>query len=127
MEFKNDSLIINKAFLSKNNALKIQYNKDVNQIYIHAGKKDNDKWIWIKSKFSDSEIGEILRVLNGQTDKCSFFHKYNDNTTRTWVNKKNGFIFFKIEDISKALNSGEQEVMRVLLEKVILLCNTNNI
>ena len=53
--------------------------------------------------------------------------KYNDNTTRTWVNKKNGFIFFKIEDISKALNSGEQEVMRVLLEKVILLCNTNNI
>jgi hypothetical protein len=109
--------------MSKNNALKIQYNKNTNQIYIHAGKKDNYKWVWIKSKFSDSEIGEILRVLDGQTDKCSFFHQFNGNTTRTWINKKDGFIFVKIEDISKALNSGEQEVMKVLLEKVILLAN----
>jgi hypothetical protein len=123
MEYKNNGLIINKAFMSKNNALKIQYNKNTNQIYIHAGKKDNYKWVWIKSKFSDSEIGEILRVLDGQTDKCSFFHQFNGNTTRTWINKKDGFIFVKIEDISKALNSGEQEVMKVLLEKVILLAN----
>lgn len=73
MEFKNNSLIINKAFMSKNNALKIQYNKSVNQIYLHAGRKETDKWSWIKSKFSDSEIGEILRVLNGEIDKCSFY------------------------------------------------------
>jgi len=126
MEFKNDSLVINKAFMSKKNALKIQYNKDVNQIYIHAGKKDTEKWVWIKSKFADSEIGEILRILDGQIDKCSFFHQYNRKATRTWINKKNGFIFFKVEDISKALNSGEQEVMKVLLRKIIVLANTNN-
>ena len=125
MEYKNNNLIINKAFMSKNNALKIQYNKDVNQIFIHAGKKDNEKWVWIKTKFSDSEIGDILRVLNGQTDKCSFFHQFNGNTTRTWINKKDGFVFFKIEDISKALNSGEQEVLKVLLNKIILLSNVN--
>lgn len=112
--------------MSKNNALKIQYNKDKNQIFFHAGKKDNDKWNWIRSKFSDSEIGEILRVLNGKIDKCSFYHQYNGKAKRTWINKKNGYLFFKIEDISKALNSGEQEVMKVLLEKVILLANVNN-
>ena len=67
MEFENNGLIINKAFMSKNNALKIQYNKNVNQIYVHAGKKDNDKWIWIKSKFNDAEIGEILRHKLPQT------------------------------------------------------------
>ena len=74
MEFKNNSLIINKSFLSKNNALKVQYNKDTNQIYLHARKKDNDQWIWIKTNFSDTEIGDILRVLNGQAEKCSFYH-----------------------------------------------------
>lgn len=126
MEFKNNSLIINKAFMSKNNALKIQYNKSVNQIYFHAGKKETDKWSWIKTKFIDSEIGEILRVLNGGIDKCSFYHQFNGKSTRTWINKKNEFVFFKIEGISKALNTGEQEVMKILLRKIIVLCNVNN-
>lgn len=127
MEFKDSGLVINKAFMSKNNALKLQYNKNTNQIFIHIGKNIGEKWEWKKSKYSDTEIGDILRVIDGKEEKCSFFHKFKDNTTRTWVNKKDGFLFFKIEDNSKALSAGEQEVMKVLLEKVILLSNSTNL
>jgi len=122
---ESNQLVVNKAFLSKSTALKIQYNQTVNQIYLHAGKKQTDKWVWIRSKFSDAELGDILRVLHGQADSCSFFHRYNGHTTRTWVNKKDGYVFVKIEDISKALNTGEQEVLKVLLQQIIWLANAN--
>jgi len=123
-KFKNNGLLINKAFFGKNTVLKIQYHKEKKQAYIHAGKKTLDaKWTWNKVKFSDSELGMILNVLSGKTEKISFFHKFNGNKKQIWINKDNGILFFKIDDISKSLTLGEQEVMKILLQKIILMMN----
>jgi hypothetical protein len=116
-------ITINKAFFGKDNCLKIIYNKERKECYFHFGISLNKQYTWKKLKFNDAELGSILLVLYGRKPSIAFFHKYNDSTTQIWVNRQNEFVFVKIKELSKSLNEGEQEVMRILLEHIVLDMN----
>ncbi len=120
-----NQLVLNKAFMSKTGCLKLQYNEQTKSIYLHAGKKNgDDSWSWMKTKISDDEAAEILNVLKGKTDKISFFHKFNNVSKRTWVNKDDkGLLWVRIEDFRKQLTTGEQTVFEILLERAIVASN----
>lgn len=114
--------LLEKAFFGHKNCLKVQFslNKDC---YFQFGKEIDDSWIWKKVKFNDVELGYILCVLSGRMEKTSFYHKFKDQATQIWINRVNDSIIIKTKEISKSLNPGEQEVMKVLIERIILQNN----
>ena len=120
-------LIVNKAFFGKGNCLKITLNSQ-KECYMHWGMKKENKYEWLKAKFSSEELGVIIRVLNGRKNTASFFHSFNDKKAQFWINNKDEFVFFRAKantlDISKSLNEGEQEVLAVLLRDVIVRMNS---
>ncbi len=107
----------NKPFFGKNTCLKIQTSES--DAYIHIGKKKEEEWDWTKLKMSDVELGHILRVLKDETGSWSTVHEFQGNQNKIWVNKNEGTVFFKVNDVTKALNPGEQKVLSVILKKVI--------
>ena len=112
--------VFKRAFFGKTSCLKVMFNQG--SIYIHMGLKGPDGWTWDKLKFNDMEAGEIVRVLNGRKNEVSFYHKFDNHANKAWVTRKDdGAFFFRINDVNKNLSDGEQEVLRVLLEKFILL------
>ena len=115
-------LFLNKCFMAKSSALKLQLN-DKNECYLHLGKLNQEEWYWKKIKINQNEIGDIIRLLLGKESKLSFFHQYNNEGTSIHVSRSKDVVFFKIGDFNKALVLGEQEVMRVLLERILLQVN----
>ena len=77
-----------------------------------------DKWKWIKAKFKDNELGEIIGVLDGITESVSFCHKYNDTIRSIWVYKKAGKVTIKVKEVIKSLTIGEQIVLSNVLTQV---------
>lgn len=127
---KNSSenvLKLDRAFFGKINCLKIQMNLQ-NEIYFHIGLVNSKTkvWRWIKVKMNDSELGEIVNLLKKDIGKCSFFHSFGNLKTQIWCNKSNDSFSIKIKDISKNLSVGELEVLRIILEKAIILKNFGN-
>lgn len=122
----NEQLKLDKAFFGKINCLKIQMNQ-FNDVYFHMGllNSKNKEWNWIKVKFSDSELAEMIHILKKEDAKTSFFHSFDNNTTQIWCNKSKDFFTVKIKDVSKKLTIGEFELLRVILEKVIIIRNFN--
>jgi len=119
---QNRSIKLDKCFFGQKTALKVQYNQDNNSIYIGIGIKDEaDQWTWKNAKIKDTEAAEIIRVLTGKTDSTSFYHTYNDNKTQIWINRKEEQVFFKIDEFAKGLNTGEQEVLKIVLLEAIRL------
>ena len=119
---QSGSIKLDKCFFGQKTALKVQYNQDKNSIYIGIGKKDEaDQWTWKNAKIKDTEAAEIIRVLTGKTDSTSFYHTYNDNITQIWINRKEEQVFFKIDEFAKGLNTGEQEVLKIVLLEAIRL------
>lgn len=112
--------LIDKVFFGQKSAFKIQYNENADSAFFGIGKKDNeDNWTWRTAKMSDTELGDILRVLTGREDAVSFYHTFNKVETRIWINRKDNNVMVKIEDTVKLLTPAEQEIMRVLLEEII--------
>ncbi len=120
----SNQLLINKAFFGKENCLKITLNRN-GECYMHfgIGNKKSNSWVWKKIKFNDSELGSILLVLAGKQKSASFFHSYNNASTQIWVNRDKDYVFLKVKEMSKSLSIGEQEVLRVLIEHMILRMN----
>ena len=114
---------MNKAFFGKNNCFKVLLN-DNKECYLHFGIQKEDNYKWKKVKMSDIELGEILLVLRKEKNSVSFFHKYNGNDTQIWINRKEDYFFIKVKELSKSFSPGEQEVLRILLEKTILEMNS---
>ena len=112
--------MVKKAFFGKSSCLKLQENEG--QVYLHMGSNKTDSWEWTKLKMSDVELGEIIRVLNGSTERWSTVHVFKENQNKIWVDKASDgkAVFFKINDVTKAMSSGEQECLRVLLEHCML-------
>jgi len=119
---------IDKCFFGQKSALKLQYNQDNNAIFLGIGKKeDNGSWNWRNAKIKDTEAAVIIRVINGQTDTASFYHTYNDNSTKIWINRKEDRMVVRIEEHSKALAPDEQIVLKILLMEAIVrasLCSS---
>jgi len=121
-----NNLKLDKAFFGKINCLKIQMNQ-FDEVYFHMGLLNQKlkKWNWIKVKFSDSELGDIIHVLKKDEAKISFFHSFDNNKTQIWCNKSKEFFTIKIKDVSKKMTIGEYELFRVLLERIIIERNFN--
>jgi hypothetical protein len=120
---KETKFILNKAFFGKINCLKILMNTE-GEVYFHLGLKDSkDVWNWKKVKMSDSELGDIVNVLNQKESKCSFYHSFKDVKTQIWCNKSENSFNIKIGDASKNLTIGEFEVLRILIEKCVIKMN----
>jgi len=119
-ENKQNSKKLDKCFFGQKNALKIQYNPENKAIYLGIGKKDeNNTWTWKTAKLKDTEAAEIILVIQNKTDNANFYHTYKDETTKIFINRKDNTAFFKIENNTKALNPGEQEVLRIILVEII--------
>lgn len=131
MHKQNVSVLLNKTYFGKDNALSIQLNETLGNAFLKFGKKDKDQWTWIASKCNGIELGEIIKVLNGKQDSASFYHKLAETSEkRIVINRKENMVFFRIDSnnisISKVLNGGEQEELRLLLEYIVVrlvLCN----
>jgi len=112
---------IDKCFFAQKSALKVQYNQDSNAIYIGIGKKDDhNTWHWKNAKIKDTEAAEIITVIAGKTDSTSFYHSYNGNETKIWINRKDDSVHVRIEDQAKGLTPAEQHVLQIILEEAIL-------
>jgi len=117
---------IDKCFFGQKTALKIQYNQENRSIYLGIGKKqEDDSWTWKTAKMKDTEIAEILRLLQQKAENVNFHHTFNGNQTKIWINRKDQTVFFKIEDLAKGLSLAEQEVLRIVLEETILQTSLN--
>lgn len=108
-----------KLFISKNSACRFQYSPELKAVFVSAGKKSEDQWTWQRAKMTDSELGEIIRVLDGSAEKVSFFHKFHDKETKIWVNRNEENVFIRVNDQSKPLSPGEQMVLKILLQGII--------
>ena len=112
---------LDKCFFGKESALKVQYDKENNKIYLGIGKKgSNNDWTWENAKLKDVEAAEIIRVIASKTEAASFFHSFNNKNTKIWINKNEDSLIIKVDDQSKKLTPAEQEVLRIFLEGVIL-------
>ena len=69
---------IDKCFFGQKTALKIQYNQENKSIYLGIGKKEeDDTWTWKTAKMKDTEIAEILRLLQQKTESVNFYHTFD--------------------------------------------------
>jgi hypothetical protein len=93
------------------------------KVFIDVGKKEEGAWKWNKAKIDDEEMGEILRVLKGETEEASFYHEFQGKTTKIWVNRKQEKVYFRIEDKSKALTPAQQAILKVLVQEAIVAVN----
>ena len=116
----SEKMILNKAFFGKSNCIKVMLNVQ-KECYIHWGWKNaNEKYEWIKCKFSDTEIADIVSVLEGKKDSVAFYHTFNENSRQIWINRKQEAVFFKIKEMTKFLSEGEQKVLSLLLSHVVV-------
>ncbi|MFH0874741.1 MAG: hypothetical protein V1859_02300 [archaeon] len=120
-----DQLLINKAFMSKTSALKLQFNKNEKSMYLHVGKKGSDElWQWTKAKITDDEAGQILEVLEGKNKQVSFFHAFKEQKKQIWVNRDDkNIVWVRIQENRKQLDCGEQKVFGILLTHAISACS----
>lgn len=110
--------VLRHAFFGQASCVTLDHGQ--NGTFLKVGKKNGDGWGWQVAKMSMPELGDIISVIKGRTDKASFFHSFKDKQTKIWINRDDkGQVFFKIEDHAKPLNIGEQEVLLVLLDRVI--------
>lgn len=127
------TVLLNKCFFGKNSALKIQLTKKVTETdcYIHLGSLEKEKWTWIKTKFNELELAQVINFVknnNPEIKSISFFHKFNDNSQSIFINKveKNPTekgIIVKIKTISKFLSEAEITVMEIIFRRIIELKN----
>ncbi|MGM5480645.1 MAG: hypothetical protein ACQESC_04260 [Nanobdellota archaeon] len=116
------SILLQKAFFSKNNCLKVTLNKN-QETYFEFGTpkpKQEKGWNWKPVKFNDMELGEIILILEDKKQTTSFFHSFNNETTQIWISKKNSFFTIKTNTSKKSLQEGEQVVLRELLKHIIV-------
>lgn len=114
---------IRKPFFGKDTCLVFQANARAGKVFLDVGKKEGGTWKWNKAKIDDEEMGEILRVLKGETEEASFYHEFEGKTTKIWVNRKQENVYFRIEDQSKALTPAQQAILQVLVREAIVAVN----
>jgi len=115
-------ILLERAFFGKSNCFKLALNSR-KECYFHFGYKQ-DTWHWKKIKMSDLELGDILSVIDKKKSRTAFFHKFNETTTQIWVNSSEEFMTIKVRESSKSFSIPEQQVLRVLIERMIWIMST---
>ena len=113
--------LMDKAFFGKDNCLTVQIR--AKNVYFKWGKKTGEQWEWKNVKFNDVELGDILRLLEGDVQEVKFYHSFNEQSTQIWGSRLKDKIILKAGDYTKGLNSGEQKVLQVLLTHAIWMTN----
>ena len=121
-ENKTTDFLFEKVFFGKNTCFKIQLSKN-RECYFHIGLNKNNVWEWQKVKINENEIGEIIYTIKKENSKTSFYHKFNNFKNQIWINKSEKSLTIKINEISKSFIIGEIEILRILLEKIVLEIN----
>ena len=124
------TVLLNKCFFGKNSALKIQLVKRATECecYIHLGSLEKEKWNWVKTKFNELELAQIINFSKSDAKGISFFHKFNDNSQSIFLNKveksptEKGYMI-KIKTISKFISEPEMTVIEILFKRIIELKN----
>lgn len=112
-----------RAFFGRESCVRFEQNGQ--GTWMMLGRKNGTGWAWQKAKLSPAEVGDVLCVLNGRTDKVGFFHTFEKEgvkkETRINVNRAEDGpnVFFRIEEHAKPLNMGEQEVLKVFLLRAL--------
>ena len=112
-------LLYNKAFFGKTSCLKATQNT-LGEVYFHFGLEQNKVWKWKKVKFSDTELAQIIYVLQGKINSISFFHNFNDDKTQIWITRKDNSVTFKTKFASRTLVDGELLVLEILIRQFII-------
>jgi len=119
-------IILEKCFFGKNSVLKIQLSKRSIKYdcYIHIGIiNSKDQWSWIKTKFNEIELAQIIDFINTKEEKLSFFHKFKEQSKSIHLAKTQRGTIIKIEDKSKLLSFPECRIIEILLKKIIEIKN----
>ena len=112
-----------RAFFGQQSCLRMESNE--NGVWMMVGRRNGQRWVWQKAKLNPAEVGDILCVLAGKADKIGFFHTYEKDGVKkeTKINiskaEDSSNVFFRIGEHAKPLNAGEQEVLKVLLERAL--------
>ena len=112
-----------RAFFGKETCVRFEHNGQGS--WMMVGRKNDTGWDWSKAKMNAGEFGSILCVLSGKSEKAEFFHTFQKDgaksETRITVNKApdGPNVFFRVGEHAKPLNPGEQEVLRVFLERAL--------
>lgn len=120
------TILLEKCFFGKNSVLKLQLSKQTIKYscYIHIGIIDNnDKWTWVKSKFNEVELAQIINFINTKEEKISFFHKFKDQSKSIHLSKTQKGIIMKIDQFTKLISYPESRVLEILLTKIIEIKN----
>ena len=117
--------LLERAFFGKDTCLIVSYKDDC---YFQFGKKSGDNWSWKKVKMNDVELGEIMLVLEGRLNKTSFYHSFSKDgvTSKTQIfidTLDSGAVSFRVPEVTRALQKGEQQVLLVLLKHIVLMSN----
>lgn len=122
-QYNGPAPLLDKAFFGKDTCLTIQLRSG--NVYFKWGKKLGDAWQWKNVKFSDIELGDILRLLHGEVSEVKFYHSFNDEATQIWCSRmqEDNKVIMKAGDFTKGLSSGEQKVLSVLLDHAIWMMN----
>ena len=113
--------ILKRSWFGKTNVLTLQMAAD-GRIFLHLGKKDAEKWLWKKCKFSTLECASILRVLEAKEQGWSTVHVFkgtNAGSVKIWVNRHDDKVVFKFDEFAKQLVPTEATEMGILMEETI--------
>ncbi len=118
----------NYSFFGKESAIILQSSsKKEPYVFLRCiKKKQNGSWEkWSKSegkviKFSIEEIIMILRVLKGEQQSWSTYHRFNKNQSQISFNMQNHEqLFISIDNYKKMLGVAQIEVFKLLLNHIL--------
>ena len=119
---KPQHLIVQRVFFSKTTCLKYQLSTR-KEVYMHIGSLQNNSWNWKIVKFNDTELCEIMSVLEQKKQRCAFFHNnsHNNSNTKTqiWCSYTEKGVSIKVQDYSKLLSFSEVRVLQELISRSI--------
>ena len=87
--------------------------------WLQVGRKSNGAWGWEKAKLSDTEIAEMLLVLDRAQEQASWFHKFEGKETKISVTRKEDTVFVRVNEFAAALNLGQQVVFAHLCSRIL--------
>ena len=114
-------ILLERAFFGKDNCFIIALNSN-KECYFRFGVK-KAAWEWKKIKISDVELADILAVIEKKKPKTAFYHKFNETATQIWVNSSEEYLTIKVRESSKSFSIAEQQILKVLIERMIWIMN----
>ncbi|MGM0470630.1 MAG: hypothetical protein ACQERB_17760 [Promethearchaeati archaeon] len=118
----------NRSFFGQNTALIIQStSKKEDWVFFRCIKRKKGN-IWEKPsqgegkviKISLEELVMMLKVLKAKMDSWSTYHSYNGTNTQISFNWQENIIWINIGDYSKMLDEAQIEIMKLLLEHLLI-------